>query len=43
VSDIGEVVRWALGLGKEACIIAPPAAVALAAKTVEEIAALYHP
>jgi len=43
VSDIGEVVRWALGLGKEAHIIAPPAAVALAAKTAEEIAALYRP
>ena len=42
VSDIGEVVRWTLGFGKEACVVAPPEAVALARKTLEEIEAVYR-
>jgi predicted DNA-binding transcriptional regulator YafY len=42
VSDVGEVVRWALGFGKEARVVAPPSAVELAIETVGEIAATYR-
>jgi hypothetical protein len=42
VTEIGEVVRWALGFGKEARIVAPPEAVEIAIRTVDEIAAAYR-
>jgi len=41
VTDFGEVVRWALGFGKEARVVAPPEAVALARTIIKEIAAVY--
>ncbi len=41
VSDLGEVVRWTLGFGADARIIAPPEAVALARNTVGQIAKAY--
>jgi predicted DNA-binding transcriptional regulator YafY len=41
VSDVAEVVRWALGFGAEARVIAPPAAVRLARETAEQISARY--
>lgn len=41
VSDVAEVIRWALGFGAEARVIAPPAAVRLARETVEQIVARY--
>lgn len=43
VSDIEEVVRWALGYGADARVIAPPEAVTIAAKLCETIAAAYRP
>jgi hypothetical protein len=42
VTEIGEVVRWALGFGKEARVVAPPEAVEIAVRTVNEIAAAYR-
>jgi predicted DNA-binding transcriptional regulator YafY len=42
VSDVGEVVRWTLGFGADARIIAPPDAVALARNTVGQIARDYE-
>lgn len=41
VDDLGESVRWALGFGSEAIVIAPPEAVAFARRTVESIARNY--
>ncbi len=41
VSDAGEVIRWALGFGAEAKIVAPPSAVTRARETSREILALY--
>ena len=42
VSDIDEVIRWSLGYGAEARVVAPPAAVARAAELIEQIAAGYR-
>ena len=42
VSDVSEVVRWTLGFGADACIIAPAEAVALARSTVSAIAKSYN-
>ena len=42
VADVGEVVRWALGFGADACVIAPPTAVDNARATVAEISAAYR-
>jgi len=41
VSDIGEVVRWTLGFGADACVVAPPEAVQCARNVAAEIALLY--
>jgi predicted DNA-binding transcriptional regulator YafY len=41
VTEIGEVVRWALGFGREARIVGPPEAVEIARKTIVDIAAAY--
>jgi predicted DNA-binding transcriptional regulator YafY len=41
VSDAAEIVRWALGFGAQACVVAPPAAVQLARETIEQIAVRY--
>jgi len=41
VSDIGEVVRWTLGFGADARIIAPPEAVEHARAVMDAIALLY--
>jgi hypothetical protein len=41
VTEIGEVVRWALGFGQEARIVSPPEAVEIARQTVSEIVAAY--
>ncbi len=41
VSDVGEVVRWALGFGADARVIAPPEAVAQAREVVGAIARSY--
>jgi len=43
VSDVGEVVRWALGFGKEARVVAPSGDVELAIVAVREIAATDAP
>jgi predicted DNA-binding transcriptional regulator YafY len=37
VADVDEAVRWALGFGAEAWVIAPPRAVAAARRTVDEM------
>jgi len=42
VSDIGEIVRCAMGFGADATIVAPDAAVVLAAETARAIAATYE-
>ncbi len=42
VSDVGEIVRWAMGFGADAKIVAPNAAVVLAAETARAIAATYE-
>jgi len=41
VTEIGEVVRWALGFGQEARVVSPPEAVEVARKTVAGIIAAY--
>jgi predicted DNA-binding transcriptional regulator YafY len=41
VSDADEIVRWALGLGADARVVAPPSAVDRARSTIAEIAAFY--
>jgi hypothetical protein len=41
VTEIAEVVRWALGFGKEARLVEPPEAVDIARQTVAEIVAAY--
>ncbi len=41
VSDVNEIVRWALGYGGDARIVSPPAAVEEARKTVARIALAY--
>ena len=41
VSDPSEIVRWAMGFGTEARILAPGKAVALAASTARAVAAAY--
>lgn len=41
VADESEVIRWALGCGPEARIVAPPSAVKAAAALAVEIAAQY--
>jgi len=41
VDDLGESVRWALGFGAEALVVAPPEAVAFARQTAERIARAY--
>jgi predicted DNA-binding transcriptional regulator YafY len=41
--DLGEAVRFSLGFGAEATIVAPPEAVALARETAEHIAETYAP
>lgn len=43
VHDLGEAVRWALGFGAEARVLAPPEAVALCRKMALEIAAAHAP
>jgi predicted DNA-binding transcriptional regulator YafY len=40
--DLGEAVRFALGFGTEAVVVAPPEAVALARETVARIARAYQ-
>lgn len=40
-ANLGEAVRWSLGFGEEAEIVAPPQAVALAREVAEKIAAAY--
>ncbi len=42
LSDVGEVIRWALGFGAEARVVAPPDAVRQAREVVEAIAAEYR-
>ena len=42
VNDIGEIVRCAMGFGADATIVAPDAAVVLAAETARAIAATYE-
>ncbi len=42
VNDIEEVVRWSLGFGPEARVIAPPRAVAIATRYVDQLRALYE-
>lgn len=42
VSDVGEIVRWAMGFGADAKVVSPNAAVVLAAETAREIAAAYE-
>ena len=42
VSDVGEIVRWAMGFGADAKIVAPDAAVVLAAETARALAATYN-
>jgi predicted DNA-binding transcriptional regulator YafY len=41
VSDVSEVVRWAMGFGADACIVAPAEAVAVAGDIARTIAAGY--
>ena len=41
VNDIEEVVRWSLGFGPEARVIAPPRAVALAARCIDQLRSAY--
>jgi predicted DNA-binding transcriptional regulator YafY len=41
VNDVEEVVRWSLGFGSEARIIAPPRAVTLARRCVADLQAAY--
>jgi predicted DNA-binding transcriptional regulator YafY len=41
VSDVSEIVRWAMGFGAEAQIVAPATAVALAAQTANALATTY--
>lgn len=41
VSDIGEVVRWTLGFGADARVIAPPEAVLRAREVIDAITMLY--
>ena len=41
VNDIEEVVRWSLGFGAEARVIAPPRAVTLAKRCVEQLRVVY--
>jgi len=43
VYDLAEAVRWTLGFGAQARIVAPPEAVVLARNLASEIAALYAP
>jgi predicted DNA-binding transcriptional regulator YafY len=43
VYDLAEAVRWTLGFGAEARIVAPPEAVVLARNLALEVAALYAP
>jgi hypothetical protein len=43
VSDVDEVIRWALGYGSDATVIAPPVAVERAAAMTAAIAAKYGP
>jgi len=43
VSDVNEVVRWALGFGADARIVAPPDAVRSARETIEAIARALAP
>ena len=42
VSDIAEIVRWAMGFGAEAQIVAPASAVALAEKTAQSLVDAYR-
>lgn len=42
VSDAGEVIRWALGLGSDAKVVSPPAAVEHARQIAQEIANSYR-
>jgi predicted DNA-binding transcriptional regulator YafY len=37
VGDLGEAVRWALGFGPEARVVAPPSAVALARAMLDRL------
>jgi predicted DNA-binding transcriptional regulator YafY len=41
VNDVGEAIRWSLGFGAEATVIAPPEAVAAACATIAALAAAY--
>jgi predicted DNA-binding transcriptional regulator YafY len=41
VADVDEAIRWALGFGAEAWVIAPPRAVAAARRTVDEMLPRY--
>jgi predicted DNA-binding transcriptional regulator YafY len=42
VNDAGEAIRWALGFGAEARVIAPPSAVRAARDTVDALRLAYH-
>ena len=42
VGDVDEVIRWSLGFGPEARVIAPERAVAAARRTVEDVRARYE-
>jgi predicted DNA-binding transcriptional regulator YafY len=41
VADIDEAIRWALGFGAEAWVVAPPRAVAAAQRTLDEMLPRY--
>jgi predicted DNA-binding transcriptional regulator YafY len=42
VSDVGEVIRWALGFGAEAKVVSPPSALQRARKIAQQIAVSYE-
>lgn len=42
VGDVSEVIRWSLGFGPEARVLAPERAVAAAQRMVEELTVRYH-
>lgn len=43
VADVNEAVRWALSFGAEARVVAPPAAVAAARRTIDQMHGQYVP
>jgi len=42
VTDMNEVIRWTMGFGKEAIVVAPPSAVERARQTLAEVANAYQ-